>query len=182
MAKQPEAFRTRGPAEIGSSRPWLKQMTTEFKQRLTVEIGIEMARLSPWLSNQSMWLRPVPFLTETLKEEQREEEGKMKNLLSILMVISTYALLMENVEDHGDGDGAMQVETEVVDSVFSNWPQEQGAVATELLDLFLVHGVEPGVARLKVTELFSPPRPTVLPRAIPDFVSICSRINLRSQI
>ena len=25
------------------------------------------------------------------------------------------------------------------------------------------------MARLKVTELFSPPRPTVLPRAIPDF-------------
>ena len=74
-----------------------------------------------------------------------------------------------DVEDHGDGDGAMQVEREVFDSVFSNWPQEQGAAATELLDLFLVHGVESGVARLKVSELFSPPRPTVLPRAIPDF-------------
>ena len=108
-------------------------MTTEFKQRLIVEIGIEMARLSPWLSNQSMCLWPVPVLTETLKEEQREEEGKRKNLLSILMMISTYALL---VEDHGDGDGAKQVETEVVDAVFSNWPQEQGAAATELQDLF----------------------------------------------
>ena len=70
-------------------------MMTEFKQRLTVETGIEMARLSPWLSNQSMCLRPVPLLTETLKEEQREEEWKMKNLLPILMMISTYALFME---------------------------------------------------------------------------------------
>ena len=77
-----EAFRTRWLAEKGSSRLWLKQMTTEFKQRLTVEIGIEMARLSP--GNQSMCLRRVPLLTETPKEEQREEEGKMKDLLSIL--------------------------------------------------------------------------------------------------
>ena len=51
----------------------------------------------------------------------------------------------------------------------ATWPQEQGAAATELQDLFLVHGVESDVARLKVTELFSPPRPTALPRAIPDF-------------
>ena len=61
----------------------------------------------------------------------------------------------------------MQVEREVVDSGFSNWPQEQGAAATELLGLFLVHGVEPGVARLKVAELFS--HPQRLPRTIPDF-------------
>ena len=117
-----------------------------------------------------MCLWTVPVLTKTLEEEQREEEEKRKNLLSILMMISTYALLMEMyVEDHGDAGGVMQVETEVVDAVFSNWPQEQGAAATELLDLFLVHGVELGVARLKVTELFSPPRPTALPRAVPDF-------------
>ena len=30
--------------------------------------------------------------------------------------------------------------------------QEQGAEATELQDLFLVHGAAPGLARLKVTE------------------------------
>ena len=59
-----------------------------------------------------MWLRPVPFLTETLKEEQREEEGKMKNLLGDQHVRTAHG----DVEDHGDGDGAMQVETEVVDS------------------------------------------------------------------
>ena len=46
------------PAETSSSRLWLKQMTTE---RLTVEIGIEIARLSPWLSNQSMCLWPAPL-------------------------------------------------------------------------------------------------------------------------
>ena len=34
-------------------------MTKEFKQRLAVEIGNEMARLSPWLCNLSMCLRPV---------------------------------------------------------------------------------------------------------------------------
>ena len=70
-------------------------MTTEFKQRLTVAIVIETARLSPSLSNQSMCLRPIPLLRQTLKEELREEEERMKYLLSILMVISTYALLLE---------------------------------------------------------------------------------------
>ena len=108
----------------------MKQMTTEFKQRLIVEIGIEMARLSPWLSNQSMCLWPVPVLTETLKEEQREEEGKRKNLLSIRDDDQHVRAAHGDVEDHGHGDGAMQVETEVFDAVFSNWPQEQGAAAT----------------------------------------------------
>ena len=36
----------------------------------------------------------------------------------------------------GDGDGAVQVETEVAGALFSNWPQEQDLEATELLDLF----------------------------------------------
>ena len=52
------------------------------------------ARLSPLLSNQSMCRRPVPLLTETLKE-QHEEEEEVKGLFLMLMMISTHALLME---------------------------------------------------------------------------------------
>ena len=45
----------------------------------------------------------------------------------------------------------------MVDAVFKDWSHEQGAEATKMLDLFLVHGKDPGIARLKVSELFSPP-------------------------
>ena len=69
----------------------------------------------------------------------------MKDLRSILMMISTLLTAL------GDEDGAMQDETDVADAVFCNWPQEQGADATEL-DLFLVQRVQPGLDRLKVTE------------------------------
>ena len=62
-------------------------------------------------------------------------------------------------------DPAMQVgegaaDEDMIDAVFMNWPREQGIEATELLNLFLIHGTEPGIARLKVSELFSPPRVT----------------------
>jgi hypothetical protein len=40
-----------------------------------------------------------------------------------------------------------------------------------MLDLFLVHGVDPGIARLKVSELFSPPRVAEQLRVLPDFAS-----------
>ena len=99
---------------------WLKQSTTEFKQRPTVAIGTEMAWLSPWLSNQYMCLRPVPLLTEMLKEEHRGEEEKVKYLLSI-PVSTALGDGDGDVEDHGDVDRAMQVETEVGDAVFSKW-------------------------------------------------------------
>ena len=69
-----------------------------------------------------------------------------------------------NVEVELDGD--------MVDAVFRDWPRERGVEATELLDLFLVHGVEPGLARLKVAELFSPPRVTALLGSIPDFSAL----------
>ena len=114
-------------------------MTTEFK-----------ARLSPWLSNHSTCLRPVPLLSETLKEEQREEEGKMKDLLSILMMISTYALLMETWK-------ITEAEMKPCKSR-QKWLMQKTR-----------HGVEPGLARLKVTELFTPLRATAPPRAIPAF-------------
>jgi hypothetical protein len=65
-------------------------------------------------------------------------------------------------------DGAAE---DMVDAVFRDLPYEQGAEATRMLDLFLVHGMDPGIARLKVSELFSPPRVTEQLRTMPDFAS-----------
>ena len=74
---------------------------------------------------------------------------------------------------NADADTAMQVgdgaAEDMVDVVFKDWPYEQGVEATRVLDLFLVHGMDPGIARLKVSELFSPPRVTEQLRILPDF-------------
>ena len=128
-----------------------------------------MARLSPWLSNQSMCLRPVPLLTETLQDEQRGEDGKMKNLLSVLMMISTYALLMEMWKIRETEVAPCRSRQKWLIQSLATGLRSKARPQQSYLDLFLVHGVEPGVARLKVTELFSPPRPTALSRAIPGF-------------
>ena len=129
----------------------------EFLGRLTIEIGIEMARLSPWLSNQPICLRPSPTADRDA-EGGAARGGEDKGL--------AFDPDDGDVEDHGDGDGSLQVETEVVDAVCSNWPQDQGAAATELLDPFLVHRVQPCLARMKVTEPPSLPRATALPSAV----------------
>ena len=56
----------------------------------------------------------------------------------------------------------MQVEadSEMLGVAFRTWPRKHRELATRLVDLFIIHGVDPGLARLKVTELFSPPRVT----------------------
>ena len=59
----------------------------------------------------------------------------------------------------------------MVDAVFRNLPHEQAVDATKTLDLFLVHSMDPGLARLRVSELFSPPRVTEQLWAMPNFAS-----------
>ena len=83
-----------------------------------------------------MWLRPVPFSDRDAEGGAARGGGEDEELAFDLDGDQHVRTAHGDVGDHGDGDGAMQVETEVVDSVFSNWPQEQGAAATELLDLF----------------------------------------------
>ena len=62
----------------------------------------------------------------------------------------------------------MQIDGDaMLDAAFSDWPQAQGRQATALLNMFLVHGADPGLARLRVTELFSPPRVTALLSSLP---------------
>ena len=75
-------------------------------------------------------------------------------------------------------DCSMQVEDvageEVLDGVFKSWPYECGKEATELLDLLLVHGAEPGLVNTKIAELFSPPPPrvTLATGALPSFAAL----------
>ena len=80
---------------------------------------------------------------------------------------------MQAAEEAADED--------MIDAVFGSWPPELGREATELLDAFLMHGVEPGLARLRVAELFSPPRVTAALGALPSFADLApgSTFDLR---
>ena len=69
-------------------------MTMEFKQRLAVEIGIEMARLSPWQCNLSMCLRPVTADKDAEEGAARGGGGEDEEL-AFDPDDDPYALLME---------------------------------------------------------------------------------------
>ena len=71
---------------------------------------------------------------------------------------------------------------DMVDVVFMSWPLELGIDATKLLDAFLIHGAEPGMARAKVAELFSPPRVTAALGVLPGFAALApgSTFDLRA--
>ena len=74
-------------------------------------------------------------------------------------------------------DCSMQVEEvageEMLDGVFKSWPYQCGKEATELLDLLLVHGAEPGLVNTKIAELFGlpPPRVTLATGALRSFAA-----------
>jgi len=79
------------------------------------------------------------------------------------------------------GEGA--VDEDMIDAVFKDWHSEKGLEATELLNLFLIHGTEPSIARLKVTDFFSPPRVTEQLGALPDLTALApgSTFDLRAE-
>ena len=58
---------------------------------------------------------------------------------------------VEVEQDHGD---------DMIDAVFRSLPRRLGGQATRLMELLLTTGLSPGDAKLKVSELFSPPRLT----------------------
>ena len=73
---------------------------------------------------------------------------------------------------------SMQVEEvageEMLDGVCKSRPCQCGKEATELLDLLLVHGAEPGLVNTKIAELFGlpPPRVTLATGALPSFAAL----------
>ena len=75
----------------------------------------------------------------------------------------------------------VEVDSDMIDAVFRDWPRERGELAMKLLDVFLIHGADPGLARLKVSELFSPPRVTALLGTVPDLSALApgSTFDLR---
>ena len=78
-------------------------------------------------------------------------------------------------------DCSMQVEEvageEMLDGVFKSWPYQCGKEATELLDLLLVHGAEPGLVNTKIAELLGlpPPRVTLATGPLPSFAALVPR-------
>ncbi len=70
-----------------------------------------------------------------------------------------------------------------VDAMIQSWTLALRLEATNMLDLFLIHGAEPNLARLNVAELFSPARITAMLGSLPNFAALApgSTFDLRAE-